>query len=359
MGRIPGSLIGEIMTVYAWQLDDNDNLTTTGGTVLDYVGIEQTPQGDANNSNDANFGVGELVYIDGVEYTASPQLGFYSAELTMESGEVFTTNYLFEAFDLVDASGNVTEYLVPISADYWAGFTWTNVATGVTTTSTIGDFFAANGQVASFVMTPSPGDTAAATYTGAAYTPLVTCFVRGTHIEVESGNETKVEDLRVGDLVLTKDHGLQAIKWIGSTTVRGVEKLAPIVFKKGALGNTRELRVSPQHRMLITSGEVELLFAELEALVSAKSLVNDRTIVQVNEDIVEYYHILFDQHEVIFSEGIPSESLYLGKEAIKALSDEARAEILELFPELKTDPQIYKFMDVMQLKSGEANLLGL
>lgn len=345
------------MTVYAWQLDDNDS-TTTPGNVLDYVGIEQTTVGDGNNAADANFALNELVYINGVEYSAVPQTGFFSVEMTFADGSVYTTNFLFETFDLVNtATGEVTEYIVPISEETWDGWSWTNQDTGVTTTSTPGDFFAANGNPDSFLLVPQAGDGSTAVFTGNAYVPLITCFVRGALIEVEGGKETKVEDLRVGDLIRTKDHGFQAIRWIGSTTVPGVGKLSPVVFRKGALGNTRELRVSPEHRMLITSAKAELLFAKSEVLVSAKSLVNGRTIVRTDEDKVEYFHILFDQHEVIFSEGIPSESLYLGTQAIKALSDAARAEIFSLFPHLKTNPQNYEFMDIMALKPRESVLL--
>ena len=163
---------------------------------------------------------------------------------------------------------------------------------------------------------------------------FVPCFVRGTHIETSVG-PVVVEDLEVGDLVRTADHGLQPIRWIGSSMCRAVGRLAPIVISEGALGNQHELRVSPQHRMMLSGWRAELLFGEAEVLASAKSLVNDSSIRQIESgELVEYFHILFDTHEVIFSEGAPSESFHPGEEGWHALDPEMRAEIEALFPEL-------------------------
>ena len=61
--------------------------------------------------------------------------------------------------------------------------------------------------------------------------------------------------------------------------------------------------------------------------------------IYIDESIlsVEYFHLMFDQHEVIFAEGAPTESLYAGTEAMKAVSEMARQEILTLFPELSVE----------------------
>ena len=161
----------------------------------------------------------------------------------------------------------------------------------------------------------------------------VVCFVRGTAIMTAEG-ERMIEELEAGDLILTLDHGYQPIRWIGSTTVEAKGKLAPIVFEAGAMGNTRRLKVSPQHRMMLSGWQAELLFDEPEVLVAAKHLVNDSTILREEGGEVEYFHMLFDTHEIVYAEGAPSESFHPDHVGWGALAEETREEILSLFPEL-------------------------
>ncbi len=163
----------------------------------------------------------------------------------------------------------------------------------------------------------------------------VVCFTRGTRILTADG-ERPIETLSSGDLVLTLDHGYQPIRWIGSTTVAAEGKCAPIRIEAGVLGNHSPLRVSPQHRMLLAGWEAELLYDAAEVLVAAKMLVNDQTIRRDEGGMVEYFHMLFDGHEVIYAEGAASESFHPGQVGWGALAEEARAEILSLFPLLAT-----------------------
>lgn len=158
------------------------------------------------------------------------------------------------------------------------------------------------------------------------------CFVAGTMIDTPDGPRP-VEELGVGDLVLTLDHGPQVISWTGRRVVKGQDNFAPIRFAPNALGNKVELLVSPQHRILIGGWRAELLFGEDEVLVAAKHLVNGDLIHVSPMREVSYHHILFDEHEVVFSNGIPSESFHPGGTILDG--DAAlRAELCALFPEL-------------------------
>ncbi|MHC0053196.1 Hint domain-containing protein [Actibacterium sp. D379-3] len=159
------------------------------------------------------------------------------------------------------------------------------------------------------------------------------CVARGTLIETPDGPR-RVECLAAGDLVNTLDDGPQVIRWIGSRRVPGRGALAPIRIRAGALGNLRDLRVSQNHRMLITGAWAQLLFGEDQVLVAAKHLVNDSTIRTEPCRAVEYYHFLFDAHQIVFAEACPTESLYPGQQALDAVSQAARDEIIALFPEL-------------------------
>lgn len=162
-------------------------------------------------------------------------------------------------------------------------------------------------------------------------TPLP-CFTPGTLIDTVDGPRM-VEDLQRGDLVRTADHGFQPLLWIERGKFAAVGKHAPVLIRKGAMGNDRDLKVSQQHRMLISGWQVELVSGETEALVAAKYLVNGRDITVEEGGEVEYVHLLFDRHQIVFAEGIPTES-YLPSHAVSRADMEVNREVLGLFPDL-------------------------
>ncbi len=162
-------------------------------------------------------------------------------------------------------------------------------------------------------------------------TPI--CFTRGTSILTPNG-DVLVEDLQVGSRVETLDHGPQTVRWIGSTVRVATGACAPVHIRAGALDNDRDLFVSQQHRMVLRGARAELMFGDHEVLVPAKSLVNDCSVRIVEGGEVEYFHILFDNHEIIYAEGAMAESLHLGKQSFDVLSHASIQEIEMLFPEL-------------------------
>jgi hypothetical protein len=175
---------------------------------------------------------------------------------------------------------------------------------------------------------------------GHAATGLVTlnqvpCFVAGTRIRTPAG-EIPVERLRPGDLVVTRDGGPQPLRWVGSRTVPAEGAFAPICINAGTFGRHRALRVSPQHRILVRDARAELLFGEPEVLVAARDLVNGRSITRRPGGLVTYVHLMFDRHEVVWSEGLATESFQPGAQAGRMLDGPALDELLALFPELGT-----------------------
>ncbi|WP_299847157.1 Hint domain-containing protein [uncultured Paracoccus sp.] len=177
------------------------------------------------------------------------------------------------------------------------------------------------------------------------------CFGRGTLIETEFG-PLPVEKLCPEMKVWTRDNGLKPLVWTGSRHLGALHlqaypNLRPIRIRAGALGRNlplRDLVVSPQHRILVRSKIAQRLFGTFEVLVAAKQLLQLDGI-DIAEDLeeVDYFHLLFDQHEIIVSDGAETESLYTGPEALKSVGPAARDEILMLFPELRdrdfrTDP---------------------
>lgn len=164
----------------------------------------------------------------------------------------------------------------------------------------------------------------------------VVCFTSGTAIHTPHG-DVLIDDLKVGDLVTTMDNGPQRIAWIGQRHVTQSEllqndRLQPVLIKQGVLGAERDLLVSRQHGMLL--GQDHLA----RATHLAKSMPGVR--VASGKRQVTYVHLMFEAHQIIFAQGIPSESFYPGIMAIEMLTPIFRAELTAKFPELKPEKQI-------------------
>lgn len=184
----------------------------------------------------------------------------------------------------------------------------------------------------------------------------VACFTNDTTILTPSG-DLPVTALRTGDQVITRDHGAQVIRWIGTTTIAAKGDLAPISFAANALGTHAPFEVSPQHRMLLSGWRCELTSGTPEALAPAKHLINDTTIRQVQRDTVTYVHLAFDRHEVICGNGVWSESFHPGAMALDALSAATRTELLRLFPKVAISPMSYGPSARQHIKRHEARMI--
>lgn len=147
-------------------------------------------------------------------------------------------------------------------------------------------------------------------------------FTRGTRITMASGQQCLIEDLKVGDKVLSRDDGPQAVRWIGQTTMRAVGDFAPILITKGTLNNENDLIVSPNHRLFIYQRVDEVRAGRSEVLVKAKHLINGDTVRRNEGGFVDYFQLLFDDHQIIFAEGIAAESLLLDERTTPALPDD-------------------------------------
>jgi hypothetical protein len=157
-------------------------------------------------------------------------------------------------------------------------------------------------------------------------------FSRGTHITMISGEQRAIEDLAVGDMVLTRDDGPQEVRWIGQSTVRAVGEFAPIRIKAGTLHNENDLLVSPDHRLFVYQRFDALGAGRNEVLVRARHLVNGDTVLRQSGGFVDYYQLLFDRHQIIFAEGIAAETFLVDtrtRDALPAELQDALAEALE------------------------------
>ncbi|PRZ48470.1 Hint domain-containing protein [Tritonibacter scottomollicae] len=154
----------------------------------------------------------------------------------------------------------------------------------------------------------------------------MTCvaFTRGTRISMSTGEQRLIEELTPGDQILTRDSGAQTITWIGRTTVRAVGEMAPILIRKGALNNARDLIVSPDHRLMVYQRSDQLGTGRAELLLRARDLVNGETVVVQDGGYVDYFQILFDRHYIIYAEGIAAESLFVDAVTKPVLPEDVR-----------------------------------
>lgn len=269
-----------------------------------------------------------------------------------------------DTFSITDADGGVTSHIFDAAIAYNAVITYADGSTATTTLVIMQD---ADGNT---WVAPPPTNNTTAALLGAdpiqsiRLTSLVQsntaglfatredinmvtvpCFAAGTTILTPVG-DVPVEKLVVGDLVMTRDKGPQPIRWIGNRVLGQDElqaepRLRPIRISRGALGiglPSQDLLVSPQHRVLVQSRIAQRIFGTDEVLVPAKTLVVMEG-VDIDEapEGVTYYHLMFEHHEVIVSNGAASESFYPGPQALRSVDKAALDELLAIFPQLGDD----------------------
>ncbi len=173
----------------------------------------------------------------------------------------------------------------------------------------------------------------------------VICFTPGSMIMTACGPRP-IQDLRRGDMIVTRDNGLQPLRWSGRSRLSDAQlaampQLAPVRIKAGAFGPglpARDMHVSPNHRFLVQGWRASILFGTPEVLVRAQALRNDSTIVtDYRAKDVTYIHLMFDQHQVITADGLETESFQPAAGVTDGLDAQVRAELLTLFPQFKTN----------------------
>ncbi len=314
-----------------------DGTVPTTGASLSVAGGELVGIQDAATfvlADSTQIQVGDTAVIGGTTYTVTT-VGNFSGTYRHDDGSgnrIDTTDVTTGYIVLDDGASGTISFLLPQDAE--------------------GDF-----PETGIIDVVGVVDTAPVPVSSSDDDVTLICFATGTGIKTPAG-EIKVENLQVGQLVETLDHGLQPIRWIGRRKVAAVGNHAPIVFKEDAIGNKKELTVSPQHRMLVSDWKVELLFAEDEVLVAAKHMVNGTSIKQIEGGEVEYFHVLFDRHEIIFADGCATESLHLGDESLKTLGETIRQQLYKEFPTLIDEAKSNKAHTARHcLKGFEAALL--
>lgn len=193
----------------------------------------------------------------------------------------------------------------------------------------------------------------------------VICFTPGTLIRTENGLN-RIEDLCEGDLVQTKDNGMQPVRWIGKRRMSGARLFAmphlrPVRFHANSLGLARpdrDLLVSPSHRMLIKGDVAQSLFNTNEVLVTARDLINGSSVtVDAHAREVTYIHVLLDSHQIMWANGVETESFHPASAALESLDVSDRARLIKNYPSLSFDPHTYGSYARRNLSVSEAAIL--
>ncbi|WP_343162828.1 Hint domain-containing protein [Paragemmobacter kunshanensis] len=193
----------------------------------------------------------------------------------------------------------------------------------------------------------------------------VICFTPGTRIATPEGPKL-IQTLRPGDRILTKDDGPQEVLWTGNRRMSGARlyampHLRPIRFRAGAFGNDRpepDLLVSPAHRMLVKGAAAQALFGTSEVLVRAEDLLNDGSIM-VDHAMreVTYVHILLERHNIVFANGVETESFHPSNTALEMIDPAQRDVLMAVMPEVAVNPESYGDYARRNLSASEAALL--
>lgn len=193
----------------------------------------------------------------------------------------------------------------------------------------------------------------------------VICFGADTRISTPDGPRL-VQHLRRGDVILTKDNGPQPIIWTGHKTMSGARlhampRLRPIRLRGHALGQGQpdgDLIVSPQHRMLVRGPAALALFNSAEVLVQAQDLIDGQTVL-VDRSLkqVTYFHLLLERHNIVFANGLETESFHPAQAALDRIEEVQKAALLDVMPSIDGDPHGYGAAARRNLSPAEAAIL--
>ncbi|MEM6637918.1 MAG: Hint domain-containing protein [Pseudomonadota bacterium] len=191
------------------------------------------------------------------------------------------------------------------------------------------------------------------------------CFVSGTLIATPDGQRA-VEDIGIGDQVLTRDNGAQPVAWTGQRAIGGARlyampEMRPLMIRADAFGTGEpdaDLFVSPDHRMLLQGAVSQAIFGTDEVLVAARDLRDDlRVRVDHWRKSVTYHHLMFEAHQIVWANGLPSETFHPMDTDLDRLDDAGRLSLIATAPDIYRTPSDFGGYARRALDRAEAAIL--
>lgn len=173
-------------------------------------------------------------------------------------------------------------------------------------------------------------------------------------------------DLRVGDRVITRDHGAQPLRWLGASTVVYPGPVVPDVqrpvrIRAGALSTSEaagNLVLAPGQRLLLRGAMNTLYFGTDEVLVRAGDLTHLDGVDFVPREVGRWTHLLLDRHEMIRVNGIWMESFSPDLWSIRVGHPDEWEAITDALPRLRFESgQAAYAENRLSLDAREARLL--
>jgi len=161
---------------------------------------------------------------------------------------------------------------------------------------------------------------------------VTAAFTLGTAILLADGTPKPVEHLAPGDRVLTRDNGPRPLRARLHARLRAAGDGAPVVFAPGSIGNAAELAVSPYHRILLYRPGTDPGTETTERFVQARHLGDGAHVRRREGGHADYFALVFDNHEVIYAEGFPCESLCVTPAATSRLPRAMAADLARFLP---------------------------
>lgn len=193
----------------------------------------------------------------------------------------------------------------------------------------------------------------------------VVCFTPGTMIMTPDGARD-VASLSEGDFVQTADNGRAEVLWLGQRRVTGARlkampSLTPVRLRAGALDQDvpdAGLLVSPDHRIVLRGARAHNLYNADEVLVTARDLINDHSIIRDHSQReVTYIHMMLPSHEIVFANGVATESFHPASAALSVMEDVSRDRMFDRLPDLRDSVHTYGDYARRVLSDSEAAIL--
>lgn len=187
-------------------------------------------------------------------------------------------------------------------------------------------------------------------------TAFPSCIGRGTLVDTYHG-PIPVEDLVIGDKIMTKDDGFQPVKWLGNIAAEARGRHAPVRIAPGTLGNSRSLIVSQYQPLLVSDWRAELLFGEREVLIPAHHLVNNETIWVQEGGLIDYFMILFPRHQVFYTQDSFASSFHPASPGLEMIGNDGQNRLRRALPALANNWEAYGAPARPILKSFEVRAM--
>ncbi len=161
---------------------------------------------------------------------------------------------------------------------------------------------------------------------------------QNTHIMTING-EIRIENLKAGDMIVTRDRGLQPLLWVGKVTPTQPRKA--VYFSKNSINNSRDMLLCPNQLVALKGSKALLHYGQREVLIAAHTFVNGDTIRYADTCQQPFFQLLLKNHQVIYAEAAAMESYLPSVQNLALLAPDQKQQLFKALPCLQDNPDSY------------------